>query len=154
MENEIQEEASGKKKPEPNFASVYCCLYPDLVKIARVYGYALCVHGSLARDMDLVAVPWTDSAQDPEYVVKAFCQEFALKAVGGPPTKQPNGRLTYTLALQFGECFIDLSFMAILPNYWEMVEHFQKAMDENEKASVTVTTPVGSGTLTFTPRTQ
>lgn len=139
-------------KPEPNFASVYCCLYPDLVKIARVYGYALAVHGSLARDMDLVAIPWTDSAQEPEYVLKAFCQEFSLKIVGGPPTRMPNGRLTYTLALMFGECFIDLSFMPVMKDYWEVVDHFTAAVDKDVMTSVTVNAPDGNGTLTFTPK--
>lgn len=34
--------------------------------VAREYGYALAVHGSLARDIDLVAVPWTEQARDPD----------------------------------------------------------------------------------------
>ena len=99
------------KKRDPGYAPIYCCMYPDLAKIARAYGYALCVHGSVNRDFDLVAVPWTESAQDPEYVIKAFLQEFSLKLVGGPPDDKPHGRKTYTLALTFGECFLDLSFM-------------------------------------------
>ena len=28
-------------------------------KLAREVGYAVCVHGSLKRDFDLIAVPWT-----------------------------------------------------------------------------------------------
>ena len=107
-----------KNKPNPNYAPVYCAVYPQLAEIARAYGYALCIHGSLARDMDLVAVPWTDSAQDPEYVVKAFLGSFYLKLVGGLPTKKPNGRLAYTLSIGHGECAIDLSFMPIITNYW------------------------------------
>jgi hypothetical protein len=34
--------------------------------IAREHGYALAVHGSLARDIDMVAVPWTEQAGEPE----------------------------------------------------------------------------------------
>lgn len=33
--------------------------------VAREHGYALAVHGSLARDIDLIAVPWTEQAHDP-----------------------------------------------------------------------------------------
>ena len=113
--------------------------------------YALCIHGSLARDMDLVAIPWTDSAQDPEAVVKAFLQEFHLRVVGGPPTRKPNGRLTYTLSIGHGDCAIDLSFMSMVPKYWEMVEHFQTAMNTDKSVSVTVIAADDSGTLTFTP---
>ena len=103
-------------KPEPSLAAVYCCMYPDFVKIARVYGYALAVHGSINRDFDLVAIPWTESAMEPEYVIKAFLQEFSLKLVGGPPTIKPHGRLVYTLALTYGEAFLDLSFMPRIGN--------------------------------------
>jgi hypothetical protein len=38
--------------------------------IAREHGYALAVHGSLARDIDMVAVPWTERAGDPESLLK------------------------------------------------------------------------------------
>lgn len=37
--------------------------------IAREYGHTLAVHGSLARDIDLVAVPWTEQAGDPEKMI-------------------------------------------------------------------------------------
>lgn len=37
--------------------------------IAREYGYTLAVHGSLARDIDLVAVPWTEQAGDAEILL-------------------------------------------------------------------------------------
>ena len=44
-----------------NRAAVYAAaLYPDLAEIAREHGYALAVHGSLARDFDLIAVPWRE----------------------------------------------------------------------------------------------
>jgi hypothetical protein len=103
-------------KPKPCHAPVYAAaLYPDMAGIARAYGYALCPHGSLARDFDLVAVPWKETAQEPEYLIKAFLQEFSMKLVGGPPSHKPHGRLTYTLSIGFGECFVDLSFMPLIP---------------------------------------
>lgn len=34
--------------------------------VAREHGYALAVHGSLARDIDMIAVPWTEQAREPE----------------------------------------------------------------------------------------
>lgn len=93
-----------------NFAPVYACLYPELAEVTRQHGYALAVHGSLARDFDLVCVPWAARPSEPADVVKELCSKFAVKETGVPETRE-HGRLIYTLSLSFGECFIDLSFM-------------------------------------------
>lgn len=100
------------KKPKANNAPTYVCLYPGLAEIARANGYALAVHGSLARDMDLIAVPWTDSASVPELVISAIESTFGIRRIGDL-TKAPHGRLVQTIGIQFGECFIDLSFMPL-----------------------------------------
>lgn len=93
-----------------NYAPVYACLYPELAEITRKHGYALAVHGSLARDFDLICVPWREEVTDPEVVVQEFVSAFAIKTVGKPEIRCHN-RLVYTLSLSFGECFLDLSFM-------------------------------------------
>lgn len=99
---------------DPNYAPVYCALYPELAKVTREHGYALAIHGSLARDMDLICIPWVPLPSQPATVVKALTEEFDIKEVGGPPTLKEHGRLAYTLSIAFGECFIDLSFMPTL----------------------------------------
>lgn len=96
-----------------NYAPVYCALYPQLAEVAREHGYALAIHGSLGRDMDLICVPWVESPSQPQTVVDAMTSKFAVKEVGGPADVKEHGRLVYTLSLAFGECFIDLSFMPI-----------------------------------------
>lgn len=93
-----------------NYAPMYCALYPQLAEIARSHGYALAVHGTLARDMDLTCIPWTESPADPADVVKTITSTFALKTVGEPDTTH-HGRERWTISIGFGECFIDLSFM-------------------------------------------
>lgn len=98
------------KKPKANNAPTYMCLYPGLAEIARANGYALAVHGSLARDMDLIAVPWIDSPSSPEVVIAAIESAYGIRRIGGL-TRAPHGRLVQTIGIQFGECFIDLSFM-------------------------------------------
>ena len=98
-------------KPPPSYAPVYCAMYPDLAAIARKHGYALAVHGSLQRDFDVIAIPWGESASEPEQLVDEITKAFAVKRVGGPPSLMPHGRITYTLSIGFGECFVDLSFM-------------------------------------------
>lgn len=93
-----------------NFAPVYACLYPQLAEIARSHGYAMAVHGSMARDFDLICVPWTDNCASPAGVVATMVGMFALKQIG-EPREGLHGRIIYTMAVKFGECFIDLSFM-------------------------------------------
>lgn len=97
-----------------NFAPVYACLYPQLTEIARKHGYALATHGSMARDFDLVCIPWIESPSNPQSVVDEMTSTFGIREVGKPETRE-HGRLIYTLSVKFGECFIDLSFMPTHP---------------------------------------
>ncbi|AZP72829.1 hypothetical protein EJJ20_29950 [Pseudomonas poae] len=97
-------------KPKANNAPTYMCLYPGLAEIARANGYALAVHGSLARDMDLIAVPWIDSPSSPGAVIAAIESAYGIRRIGDL-TAAPHGRMVQTIGIQFGECFIDLSFM-------------------------------------------
>jgi hypothetical protein len=81
-------------------------------EIAREHGYALAVHGTLGRDMDLGCIPWTQEARDPEIVVKAITTKYYLRTVDYRPAElKDHGRRVYTITVGFGECFIDLSFM-------------------------------------------
>ncbi len=99
-------------KPSPSYAPVYAAaLYPDLAIVARQHGYALAVHGSLRRDFDLICIPWVQNPSPPRDVVEAFISGFAIREVGGEPTTKEHGRIAYTLAIGFGECALDLSFM-------------------------------------------
>lgn len=94
----------------PNYGPVYAAaLYPDLAHIFHRHGYALAVHGSLAHDFDLVAVPWAESISPVEAVIQDVTDRFAVRVVG-EPSKKNHGRVAYTLSIGFGQCAIDLSF--------------------------------------------
>lgn len=95
---------------DPTYGPVYACLYPELAKIARSHGYALAVHGTVSRDFDLICIPWIEKPSEPEEVIKEILNKFYFKTIGEPEYKLHN-RLVYTVALKFGECFLDLSFM-------------------------------------------
>lgn len=96
---------------KPNYAPVYAAaMYPDLCKLFQKHGYALMCHGSLARDFDLLAMPWTETVSMPEEVMKEVVTTFAVRVIGNP-TQRPHGREAYTLSVGFGECAIDLSFV-------------------------------------------
>lgn len=94
---------------KPNFGPVYCAMYPELAKIAQSHGYALAIHGSMGRDFDLIAVQWVDIPAEPQKVVDAFCERYAIREVDKPTTRQ--GRLIYTISIAWGQCAIDLSFI-------------------------------------------
>lgn len=94
-----------------NSAPFYCAIYPELAEIARQNGYALAIHGSMARDFDLICVPWSEEPAAPDDVVRAIMGVFDFWPVDGL-TDKPHGRKVQTLAFM-GDCFLDLSFMPV-----------------------------------------
>ncbi|HEY1956672.1 MAG TPA: hypothetical protein VGH28_13725 [Polyangiaceae bacterium] len=98
---------------------MHAFLTPALREVARQHGYALAVHGSLERDIDLIAVPWRDHPTSAEALIDGL---FAvIKAVvhatwsGGrdekPPAEQkPHGRLAWSIVCGGGPYF-DISVM-------------------------------------------
>lgn len=99
---------------KPNNGPVYAAaMYPELAKIFIDHGYALAVHGSLARDLDLIAIPWIDNPKTPDEIIQAILKEFAVTLVN-KATKHPHGRIVYTLSIGWGNCFMDLGFMPAL----------------------------------------
>lgn len=97
------------KPPARTNAPLYANVYSTLVPIARAHGYALAVHGSMARDLDLVAVPWVEQPQPAADMVAAFAKAVYFELILGPEPKL-HGRQVWTLAFP-GECFVDLSVM-------------------------------------------
>jgi hypothetical protein len=104
---------------DPNYAPVYCALYPELAEIAREHGYAMSIHGSMARDFDLVCIPWIEAPAEPDDVIDAIVKKFAIRRHYGGWHSKEHGRRVHTLVIAFGECAIDLSFM---PRLWEPVD--------------------------------
>jgi hypothetical protein len=74
-------------------------IFPALQEEARRCGYSLALHGSLKRDMDLVAIAWTCEAVDPDRLVEARAAIDGLFTVegDGSPKLMPHGRLGWTL---------------------------------------------------------
>jgi hypothetical protein len=103
------------KQVKPNFAPAYAALYPQLAKIFVRHGYALAIHGSMARDFDLIAVPWRMKLSEPQDVIKEICSTFTMSFIASAtnPIYKAHGRIAYTIIVGFGECCLDLSFMPI-----------------------------------------
>jgi hypothetical protein len=124
---EFLKEFGGPTPLHKNAATLYATLMPRLIPVARRHGYALAVHGSMSRDCDLVAIPWTAEAVQPLELAKAL-----RDAAGGhfkhadydqnwsdeQLTKAASGKLhgRFSLPIHFTEeggngAYIDLSIM-------------------------------------------
>lgn len=98
----------------------YRSLIPTIRKVARECGYAIGVHGTLRRDLDLIAAPWIPKALAPETLAlrieKAVCKyRFIrtypkMKAEGESGERKPHGRIAYVITTG-PHSYIDLSVM-------------------------------------------
>lgn len=95
-------------------AKAYCKVIAPLRDRARELGYAIGVHGTIKRDIDLIAVPWTSEAVEADVLAEALREEtekvigFAVFGGDGPfPRPKPFGRRCWTI--HFNGTYIDLS---------------------------------------------
>jgi hypothetical protein len=87
-------------------------------RVAKDCGYAIAVHGSLNRDIDLVAVPWVEGHIDEPL---ALARQLASAIAGvtgrchfhGEVVDKPHGRKAQSLLVWCGErtTHLDLSVM-------------------------------------------
>ena len=72
----------------------YSGVLPKITRAARKCGYAIAVHGSMRRDLDLIAVPWVEKYSDKDTLAK----KIQLAACGFKMARydweqKPNGRV-------------------------------------------------------------
>lgn len=92
----------------------YGRIYTMVRKLAWEEGYAIGLHGSFTRDLDMIAVPWEAGRRcNPEKLVARILQATGLKEAHGNPGIKPHGRKVWTLLLpEFSDPrFVDLSIM-------------------------------------------
>jgi hypothetical protein len=83
--------------------------------VAHECGYAVAVHGSTTRDLDLIAAPWTPEATSADQLVTKLCEDVPLVEHDQPafmvanPEAKPWGRLAWSLAGVAGVQYVDLS---------------------------------------------
>lgn len=105
-------------KPEPRIevrSPLYALAYAQMVPVAREHGYALGLHGSMARDLDVVAVPWVEGASKPEVLLDALtaCLGWDKANGHGSPGWKPHGRLAYTIVNHETGLWVDLSVVPL-----------------------------------------
>lgn len=116
---------------EVSNAVAYALLIPSLMEAAREVGYAIAVHGSMARDLDLVAIPWTENAVSAERLMLHLiaASDGRLRNGGrklpdgtwetvhaSEPTKKPHGRLAWSIHIGHAGMYIDISVMPLAPS--------------------------------------
>lgn len=108
----------------------YAAIIPEVRKIARRCGYAIAIHGSMERDLDLIAAPWVDHALKPETLVLrietalvklAYRHKRSFWKMDGITANKPHGRLAYAIPIahlsdkfenpELRHAYIDLSVM-------------------------------------------
>ena len=97
------------EKPMHVKPAFYAFVYESLKVIAKGYGYNLVLHGSVNRDLDLIAIPWVDVPGDELTMIKHFDREInECEADGKNPymfTILPGGRKSYVIDIRRGEKF-------------------------------------------------
>ena len=94
----------------------YAALYPTLRAAARKLGWALAVHGSLIKDLDVIAIPWVEGAAPERELVGAL-----VEASGGylnastRDIDKPHGRRAYAIMLGITGGYVDLSVVQRQP---------------------------------------
>lgn len=101
--------------PDPKLCET---IYPPTIEkvreVARAHGYAIGVHGSQKRDLDLIAAPWTESCSGPQALVCAIMEALGSSWWLRPEVVlKPNGRKAWTIYTH-DHLYIDLSVMPIL----------------------------------------
>jgi hypothetical protein len=101
--------APGIVKPIHAKPSLYSFYFELIKEIGLKYGYNIVLHGSMSRDLDLIAIPWEEIIGDKEQMINDISE-----AIGGSILMQnrsidnikgdrfgikPHGRVVYIINL-------------------------------------------------------
>lgn len=94
--------------PDPRWVDPALPDFRLIWKVARECGYAVGLHGSMKRDCDLIAVPWTDEAVLAFDLIYRLCEALNAQVLG-PVAGKPHGRLGWNLQVDGYVKVIDIS---------------------------------------------
>ena len=103
------------KKPPANFyPAIYAQMLPTIRDIARECGWGIGLHGSLIKDLDLIAIPWIDDATSARDMVERISDNIGGK-VGYGSGFAPGHRTGFSITFDYNahgkvtEGYIDFS---------------------------------------------
>jgi hypothetical protein len=95
------------KKPIHAKPSLYSFYFEVIKEIGLKYGYNIVLHGSMNRDLDLIAIPWTEEIGDKEQMIdeiattiggNVLMQNRSVKNIKGKRySKKPHRRIVYII---------------------------------------------------------
>lgn len=95
------------KKPIHAKPSLYAFYFDAIKQIGISYGYNIVLHGSMSRDLDLIAIPWIENVGDKESMVdeiassiggSVLMQNRTVKNIEGDRfSLKPHNRIAYII---------------------------------------------------------
>ena len=120
------------QKPIHAKPSLYAYYFHELKAIALKYGYNLVLHGSLNRDLDLIAIPWQPELKPHLEMIEEFTEYLGgiieWQHFGGklyPHGVMYHGRINYIINLNRGgkrtnyedpQYYLDISVTPVCDN--------------------------------------
>lgn len=93
-------------KPTHAKPQLYAYYFLALKEIAKDFGYNLVVHGSMNRDLDLIAIPWADDVKPEMEMINAFSEYLIGRRFTDPThflfSELSGGRHNYVISLNRG----------------------------------------------------
>ena len=90
------------EKPIHAKPSYYAIMFEPLKAIALKYGYNLVLHGSLNRDMDLIAIPWIEELGIVDDMINEFCEYVGGEINTDVTSDAPHGRKWFVIDIYRG----------------------------------------------------
>lgn len=107
-------------KPTHVRPALYTFYYEALKNIAKRYGYNLVLHGSMNRDLDLIAIPWEQHTGDVDRMIEAFAKKLGgMMVVQSDESKNcfPHGRMSYLIFMN-RDTYVDPYEKRVDPQYY------------------------------------
>ena len=97
----------------------------DLIRsTAYDLGYAVATHGTLMRDYDIIAVPWTAEASGTRRLLDVLCKTLNAKIV--QRESKPHGRNAFSLQMDAFVKVIDISITPTLRDAPSFPHYFRR----------------------------
>lgn len=93
-------------------AVFYAAIWNDLRQAAFNKGWALALHGSLANDMDIMAMPWTEKASTDSEMIEELKKCFTdCNLIDITISEKPNNRKVFTLSI-WADFYLDINVIS------------------------------------------
>lgn len=95
-------------------AAFYAAMWDDIRQCAMDCGWAVALHGSLASDMDIMAMPWVSGACSFRELIIRIVALFSGNSMSESFTitynEKPYGRIVATISI-WADFYLDISTM-------------------------------------------